>query len=133
MGGVHVLAHRASFLLFRGEIPPGLFVCHKCDIPICVNPDHLFIGSHRDNMGDMVHKGRSFSKRYPEQARAKAYRLGKQNRHARGERNPKAKLLLSEVAAIKIDARPTRLLAAQYHVNRTTIQKIRRGALWSFE
>jgi hypothetical protein len=123
--------HRISFLLFKGEIPPELFVCHKCDIPICVNPDHLFVGSHRDNMDDMVHKGRWLGKRNPEKTRAIAYHLGKQNRHARGERNPKAKLSLSEVASIKADTRPTRLLVAQYHVHRTTIQKIRRGALWS--
>jgi ABC-type Fe3+-citrate transport system substrate-binding protein len=79
----------------------------------------------------MVRKGRWLGKRNSEKTRTIAYRLGKQNRHARGELNPKAKLSLGEVAAIKIDARPTRLLAAQYRVHRTTIQKIRRGALWS--
>lgn len=56
IGSMYV--HRASWVTFRGYIPKGLNVLHKCDIPLCFNPEHLFLGTQKENMADMTKKGR---------------------------------------------------------------------------
>lgn len=57
-----VPAHRAFYLEFKGQIDDNLLVCHHCDVPSCVNPDHLFLGSHAENMLDMIAKDRQQKK-----------------------------------------------------------------------
>ena len=59
MNGKVYLAHRASYILFKGKIPTGLHIMHKCDTPQCVNPDHLQAGTQAENNQDMFKKGRN--------------------------------------------------------------------------
>ena len=76
-------AHRMSWVISHGDIPDGMCILHRCDNPKCVNPNHLFLGTLKDNMIDMVNKGRNVT------------HMGK------GEDNPSAKLTEIEVRIIR--------------------------------
>lgn len=125
-----MLAHRAMWEAERGPIPAGMLLCHHCDNAGCVNLDHIYVGTHADNMRDMRDRKRYFAAREPERVREIARQTGLRNTKARGEGNPKAKLTAAQAASIRADTRATRFIATEYGVDRTTIQKIRRGDLW---
>ena len=101
-------AHRASWRLFRGEIAPGAVVCHRCDNVFCVNPDHLFTGSHQDNVDDKLSKGR----------------------HARGETCARSKLSEELVREIRASRLSKQQLAEKFFVSKSTIARIRSGCTW---
>lgn len=107
------LAHRISWEIHKGPIPEGIKVLHTCDIPKCVNPDHLFLGTSQDNMDDMVNKGRS----------------------SRGESHPSVKLLETDVLEIRrlyaTGKWSQQKLAVLYRVNQTNIGFIVRRVHWS--
>lgn len=111
-------AHRVSYELNKGKIPRGLFVCHRCDNPCCVNPDHLFLGTSAENTADKVAKGRQ----------ANGPRLG---RTQTGSHNANAQLTETQVAAIRAATGIfQKELAKQYGVSQSHISLIKRGGAW---
>lgn len=107
------LSHRVSWELHRGEIPKGLRVCHHCDNPSCVNPEHLFLGTDLDNVRDMDTKGR------------------RSRTNARyGERNHRSKLTEKDILMIRNSKSTDRELAIELNVCYSTIGYIRRGITW---
>lgn len=113
--GRKVLAHRLSWEIAKGPIPPGLCVLHRCDTPQCVNPDHLFLGTHKTNSDDKIAKGRF--------------------RHWRpvGEANPRAKLDARRVREMRCLARslPRRAIAQRFGLSLAATAKAITRKTWA--
>jgi len=103
-------ASRVSWTIHRGPIPEGIHVLHRCDTPMCVNPRHLFLGTHDDNMRDMAVKGR--------------------HANVAGQRNAAAKLTDADVRAIRSSTETQMTLAARFQVSQATISDVRRLKKW---
>ena len=114
MNGKNYKAHRIMWQQVNGPIPEGMFVCHLCDHPSCVNPEHLFLGTPLDNTRDMEAKGRAS--------------------HPRGERNGASKLTEKEVQEIRMEyakgGSSQRTLAARFGVAKTLVGNIVRRESW---
>lgn len=104
-------AHRVSFELFIGPIPRGKLVLHRCDVPLCVNPRHLFLGTHKENSDDKIKKGRE--------------------RWASGENHPCAKLKKEDVLAIRRSGLSRGALSKVFGIDRRTIKDIVEGKTWT--
>lgn len=102
-------AHRLSWEAHKGEIPVGKSVCHKCDNPPCVNPEHLFLGTHAENMADKKNKGRV----------------------PKGPSHSSAKLSDKDIPLIRADTDSTRKIGAKYGVSSTVVSQIKRRVLWA--
>lgn len=108
------LAHRVAWALEHGPIPDGLDVCHHCDTPACVNVDHLFVGTHADNMADMQRKGR--------------------NAILLGFENPKAKLTpetLARLRALRAQGHTYIALAKTFGMTREALSMAVRGRTYA--
>lgn len=106
-------SHRLSYIFTFGEIPEGLCVCHKCDNPSCVNPNHLFLGTMKDNTQDMIKKGRAIIRK--------------------GEKHHKAKLTEEQVLEIRClykQGISQKDLAFKYNISIPTISQIINNILW---
>lgn len=109
--GQKIGAHRFSYKRSKGLIPHGMFVCHRCDNPPCVNPEHLFLGTQKDNMEDCAAK----------------------KRLSVGEERPHSKLTEKQVSDIRSRESYwgiTVALAKEFHVGQSTISDIRRKKIW---
>ncbi len=108
-----VISHRAAWQIANGKIPDGMWVLHKCDVPACCNPDHLFLGTPADNTKDMRDKGRSRWIGGP-----------------KGEKSPHAKLTEADVKFIRASSESGRDLAKRFGVRDCTISAVRLGRAW---
>lgn len=109
IGKRSVRSHRFSFELVNGPIPKGMLICHRCDVPSCIRPEHLFIGSNAENHQDRNKKGRQ----------------------ARGSKSGRAILTEADVLLIRGSTETQKVLAVRYGVDPSTIGYARRGKNWS--
>jgi hypothetical protein len=105
-------AHRFSYELHKGPIPDGMFICHHCDNRICARPDHLFLGTAKDNTTDMVAKGR-----------------GKSVAHL-GSDHGMAKLTEETAREILHSTGVARIVAKRFNVSESTVYMIRGRKTW---
>jgi hypothetical protein len=100
------LAHRVAWVLTFGPIPEGLCVCHKCDNPGCINPYHLFLGTHANNTMDAVEKGRLHTK------------LTKED--------------VLQIRELLEEGVPKQQIADEFGVSKKSVGDIKRGKFWSW-
>jgi len=120
-------AHRVSFIMHYGEPSQELLICHSCDNPACVNPEHLFAGTHKDNHSDMMQKNRH--------AHGEWFKAHQFQHCARGEDGSAAKLTEAQILEIRSLHIPRivtqRTLASKFGVSQTQISRIINHQRWT--
>ena len=149
-------AHRASYLIFKGEIPKGKIVRHTCDNCPCINPEHLILGTHKENGEDRAKRDRSASgtrngavthlnsrprgakngsKTHPEKLlRGEAWKIAHQDRNLIGEKHGMAKITENDVRTIRylcIDGWPFEVLAKIFGICSVMIRLIHARKNWA--
>ena len=107
------LAHRVAYAVTHGK-PGELLVCHHCDSPWCVNPAHLFLGTHVDNNRDCHRKGRA--------SKVRAY----------GVKHGRTKLTADDVRDIRASADLQRVIAKRYGIHQQAVSRLQRGESWKY-
>lgn len=124
--GEHIPAHRLSYELMVGPFPQELFVLHRCDNPPCINPVHLFIGTHQDNMKDMFSKGRHRS------GRGCGSAIGLFSSH-KGTSNGSCKLSENQVADIRLrhsNGEKQNRLSLEFGISKSSVNRIVNMESW---
>ena len=103
--GPRIFLHREMYKIYKGNIPKGMLVCHKCDNPKCCNPDHLFMGTHKDNMQDMWKKGRKII--------------------PHGEQAYYHKFTTKQIDNIRKDKRPYSVITKEYNITKSHVSYIK--------
>jgi len=115
LNGIPIAAHRASWIIHRGKIPSGKFILHRCDVRRCVNPDHLFLGTAKDNADDMIKKGRQ--------------------KHPAGEDSASSVLCAGQVLAIRHLLEETRenyvSIGKKFKISCNAVRSIATGKTWT--
>ena len=110
-GGIFVGSHVWSYALANGQVPDGLQVNHKCGIRNCVNPNHLYAGTQKENIGDQLREGT----------------------HLRGDNHPNSKVSQFDVDNIRKDARSYRVIAEAYGISPTSVCYIKKRVNWRLD
>lgn len=120
MSGKTRTAHRVAYEYANGPIEAGKLVCHRCDNRLCVNPAHLFVGSHKDNMRDMTEKGRGGAR-------------GQHGNHAKGDAHGRARLTAAKVMWLREQHNAGRKfadLAREVALPYSTVEQAIKGMSW---